>query len=424
MSNIALLFPGQSSQYVGMGKYVYDKYGFTRPLFEEANDILGFDIKKLCFEGLLQELTLTQNAQPAILLCSFASYMVLKQEFGMNAKVAAGHSIGEISALTCAGALSFANAIKIVRQRGICMQNALQAGKGKMAALTNINLKSVEELCNKIKKEGLQVEISNFNAPEQIVVSGLDLSIDRICSLASDYGATAVPLNVSAPFHSSYMQVAADGMEFELKKYIFKEPEFPVLSNVDGESHTHGAEIANKLVSQITGAVRWDICMKNIPSYGVDLMIEVGPKNVLKNLAAKNKTGIKCLAIDLPDDFNEIKKTFAVTATETKRRITLIDSCLGIAVSTRNKNWDEQEYKVGVIEQYRKIAALQQQMEVENRKPSLDEMEQSLVCLKTILITKKTPETEINHYLEKVLQEADNYEFLKAQLNQHELIAN
>jgi [acyl-carrier-protein] S-malonyltransferase len=283
-SNTVLLFPGQGSQYVGMGKDLWSQFAQARETFEEAGDALGEDMVELCFEGPEERLRLTENTQPAILTVSVAVWRVLRSETSLHPRCAAGHSLGEYAALTAAGVLAFGEAIKVVRQRGRFMQEAVPPGSGAMAALLGLDAEEVARLCRELRGEGI-VEPANFNAPGQVVISGHAAAVEEVSRLAGDRGARKVlPLPVSAPFHSPLMVPAGERLAGELGRLQIGEFEFPVISNVEAAPYPGPDRVVELLTRQVSHPVRWQESMEAVAQMGVDLAVELGPKRVLAGL--------------------------------------------------------------------------------------------------------------------------------------------
>ncbi len=282
-NTIALLFPGQGSQAVGMGKELAEKYPSARQTFEEANEALGYKLSKLCFEGPETELRLTEITQPAILTVSIAALSVLETHIPKPCYVA-GHSLGEYSAHVASGTFSFADAVRTVRNRGKYMQEAVPVGVGTMAAILGMEIAKVAAIC----EEAAQGEVcapANINSPEQIVISGNTAAVERAVKLAFERGAKkAVLLPVSAPFHCSLMKPAQDRLEADLNALKMQKPVYPVACNVDAELVTDDLRSRDSLVRQVTGAVKWEQCVRLLVGHGVDTFIEVGPGKVLWGL--------------------------------------------------------------------------------------------------------------------------------------------
>ncbi|MCX5749813.1 MAG: ACP S-malonyltransferase [Candidatus Saganbacteria bacterium] len=297
----AFVFPGQGSQKVGMGKDVYDNFDIAKNIFDLASKSLGFDIKELCFEGPEDRLKLTEIAQPAILTVSIATL----KAFNRKPAVAAGHSLGEYSALVCAGAIAFEDAVKIVNLRGKFMQEAVPLGKGAMSAVIGLDREKVIECCKKASSSGI-VEAANFNCPGQIVISGESAAVEEAGRLLKEAGAKRVlPLAVSAPFHSSLMKSAADKLKAVLDNIEIKDADIPVISNVTAVPVTEAAKIKDLLIKQVTGAVLWEDSIKNMMSSGTDTFIEIGCGKVLAGLIKKTDEHAKIYNIE---DTSSIKE--------------------------------------------------------------------------------------------------------------------
>src|SRR6202050_2129081 len=283
MSKVAFLFPGQASQYPGMGREFSEKFPTARAVFDEADDALRFPISKMCFEGTEEDLKQTANTQPCILAVSVAVFRVLSER-GFVPQFVAGHSLGEYSALVAAGALSFADAMRLVRMRGAVMQEAVPAGEGAMAAILGLSPAQVSDICKRAA-DGPVCSAANLNSPEQTVISGNATAIKRAVELASQNGAKrAVVLPVSAPFHCALMQPAQARMEPELRKTNFADLRVPVVTNVDAEATSSGTEARDALIRQITSPVRWEDSIRELIEQGVTAFVEVGPGRVLSGL--------------------------------------------------------------------------------------------------------------------------------------------
>src|SRR6202051_2458584 len=282
---LAFLFPGQGSQRVGMGKEFADNFPVARDTFREADDALEFPLSKLCFEGPEDELRLTANTQPAILTASIAALRVHHKEIGGAPEIAAGHSLGEYSALVAAGAIEFADAVRAVRERGRLMQEAVPAGQGAMAALIGLELQQVQEICAEVTRDGKLAVPANLNAPGQVVIAGHAAPVRRALEIAKERGASmSVELKVSAPFHCPLMQPARDAMAPVLRAIKVREPNFPVIANVTAEANRDPSKVVPLLLEQITAPVRWQESMGVIANSGITDAIEFGCGRVLMGL--------------------------------------------------------------------------------------------------------------------------------------------
>lgn len=295
LSPIAFLYPGQGSQTVGMGKALCARFRAAREIFSEADDVLGIHLSRLCFEGPAEELTLTENTQPALLAVSWALTVIARAELGLQPAVAAGHSLGEFSALVAAGALSFGDALRVVRERGRAMQEAVPQGAGSMAALLGLDLDTVEAVCSETAR-GQVVSAANLNGAGQIVIAGHKEAVDRAVALARARGARrAVSLAVSAPFHCALMQPAAERLEAVLADVRVGNLAFPVISNVDAQPNTDPHRVKQLLVRQVTSPVRWQETVLCLARSGCVAALELGPGKVLSGLVKRIAPEIRCV---------------------------------------------------------------------------------------------------------------------------------
>jgi [acyl-carrier-protein] S-malonyltransferase len=297
MSKLAFLFPGQGSQYPGMGKDLAAHFPESRAVFDEADATLGFPLSRMCFEGTEQELKLTENTQPAILTISVAAYRALAAR-GVQPDFAAGHSLGEYSALVAAGALEFSTAVKLVRQRGRYMQEAVPAGEGAMAAILGMSPSDVADVCKKAAN-GEVVSPANLNSPEQTVIAGSAAAVKRAVETASQAGAKrAVVLAVSAPFHCAMLAPAQQRLEPDLRAAQFGPLRFPVITNVDAEAIILGDEARESLIRQVIMPVRWLESVREMIELGVNIFVEVGPGKVLTGLMRQIDRSVRVLNVE------------------------------------------------------------------------------------------------------------------------------
>jgi [acyl-carrier-protein] S-malonyltransferase len=297
MGKIAFVFPGQASQYPGMGKELAERYPAARAVFDEADEALGFSISQMCFSGSEEELKLTANTQPAILAVSVAAHRVLAEK-GITPDFVAGHSLGEYSALVAAGSLKFSDAVQIVRKRGTYMQEAVPAGEGAMAAIMGLSPAVVIDACKRAA-EGKVCSPANLNSPEQTVISGHAAAVKRAVEIASQLGAKrAVVLPVSAPFHCSLMMPAQERLQKDLHKIPFAALRVPLVTNVDADTETSGDEARDALIRQVTMPVRWEESVRELIDEGVNTFVEVGPGRVLSGLLRQIERSVGTLNVE------------------------------------------------------------------------------------------------------------------------------
>ncbi len=307
---VAWFFPGQGSQEVGMGKAVYEASAGARAAYEAADAALGRSISKLCFEGPIEDLTLTANTQPALVTTSSAILAAIREQYPNLPKpaFAAGHSLGEYSALVAAGALRLEDAVRLVELRGKAMQVAVPEGRGAMLALL-CDRESALKVCEDARAAGV-VEPANFNSPAQVVLSGEKAAVDRANEIATERKLKAIPLKVSAPFHCSLMEPAARAVERALADTVVGELAFPVVANATAQPNQDKSKVAELLVRQIDGAVQWDQSVSLMANAGVTHALEIGPQKVLAGLVKRIDKRIQVLSVSDPESIAKIGAFF------------------------------------------------------------------------------------------------------------------
>ena len=303
---VAFVFPGQGSQYVGMGKALADRFSVCRQAFEEADDALGRKISHLCFDGPAEELQLTENTQPAILTMSVAVCRLLRSR-GYEAQYMAGHSLGEYSAHVAAGTLGFADALRLVSRRGRYMQEAVPVGQGAMAVVIGLNQEGIVQACAEVAGEQV-VSAANLNTPNQIAISGHAQAVERAGVKAKELGAKRViPLSVSAPFHCALMKPAEVRLEPELRGLVVRDPSVPVVANIDATPKQTGKESIEALISQVSLPVLWEASVRTLVDTGVSTFLEVGPGRVLTGLIKKTDRSVRVLNVEDPDSLGSVE---------------------------------------------------------------------------------------------------------------------
>ena len=310
---VAFMFPGQGSQAVGMGRAFSEASSAAKQVFEEANDALGFDLRRVMFEGPEADLALTANTQPAVLTASVAAAAACAER-GLRPALAAGHSLGEYSALVVAGALRLADAVRVVRRRGELMQAAVPVGTGAMAAIMGVGADVVEQVCVDAAK-GEVVDIANVNSEQQIVIAGHRTAVERAVVLAKERGGRkSVLLPVSAPFHCALMAPAAEGLAGELGRVTVSDPTIPVVRNVDGDVTRRAVDVVPFLLRQVASPVRWTACVQRLAAEGATAFVEVGPGRVLSGLAKRIVGDAPIAAVEDPAGLHKALAALAATA--------------------------------------------------------------------------------------------------------------
>lgn len=406
MKKTAVLFPGQGSQYPGMGRDLYDGFDSVKKIFEEAGDTLGFDLKEMCFHGSPDELVKTENTQPALLTVCFSAFRVLMDETGAAPDYLAGHSLGEITALACSGALAFKDAVKIVRQRGIFMMEAARQNPGAMAAISGAPEEAVREACITAGKKEADIWISCINSQEQLVIAGGRVGVMLACETLEKLPRVKTTLlKVSAPFHTPYMEPAALRLKGVLDSCNFGGFKWPVISNVTALPYYGPEEIIRNLTLQMTMPVMWRAVMDFLAENSRGIAVEVGPLKVLKNLSEKNRTGLTVYSFEKSADIPDLRLKIGSEAgmkNETGKNSEIIARCLAAAVCAGNKNWDEAQYKAGVIEPCEKIRDLLKNESEDRGRIGPDVSVEAVKLLKIVLETKKVDRQEMTGILSEI----------------------
>ncbi|MFT7820468.1 ACP S-malonyltransferase [Bacillus siamensis] len=394
MNNLAFLFPGQGSQFVGMGKQFWNDFGVAKRLFEEAGDAISLDIKKLCFNGDMNELTKTMNAQPAILTVSVIAFQVYMQEIGVKPRFLAGHSLGEYSALVCAGALSFHDAVTLVRRRGILMQNADPQQQGTMAAVTRLSLQTLQEMCAKVSTEDFPADVACMNSDRQHVISGHRQAVERVIRMAEDKGAAYTYLNVSAPFHSSMIRSASEQFQSALHQYSFRDAAWPIISNVTARPYSSKNSISEHLKQHMTMPVRWAESMHYLLLQGVTEVIEMGPNNVLSGLLKKITNHIVPYPFGQTSDIHQLSNSAERNKLVVRLRKKQLNKLMIQTIIARNYNKDSLAYSNLTNPLFTQIQELKERMERHENELSEQELEHSIHLCKLICEAKQLPAWE------------------------------
>ena len=308
--NLAFVFPGQGSQKIGMLADLAASYPIVTQTFAEASQVLGYDLWELVQNGSQEDINLTERTQPLLLTASVAVWRVWQEKKGVQPALVSGHSLGEWSALVCAGVVAFKDAVKLVQQRGKFMQEAVPAGQGAMAAIIGLDDNLIIEAC-KNAEQGEVVSVVNFNSPGQVVIAGTAAAVERASALCKEAGAKrALPLPVSAPFHTSLMRPAADRLAEQIAATEFKTPQIPVVHNVTAQTETNSEKIKALMIEQIYSAVRWVECVNTISTAGINITVECGPGKVLSGLNKRINAELTTLSIEKSEELDKVLAQF------------------------------------------------------------------------------------------------------------------
>jgi [acyl-carrier-protein] S-malonyltransferase len=400
MPKIAFMFPGVGSQYVGMGRDFYDRFPLFRRTFEEAGEVSGRDLAALCFETGPAELARLENAQLAILTVSVGVFRVFLQEIGVPPDFCLGHSLGEYSALCCAGVIAFADALKIVSERGTIIGEAASSSGGTMMWVINLDQEKVVEICREVSHSGEAVFVSAFDSPSQTSISGRGQAVMTAARKMEEAGAIVYPLKMSGPFHSPLMAEAGRKMRRVLEQYAYGPPVYPVIANRHARPYGDRQSVIDNLSGQLVSPIRWRDSLDYLWSEGVGTTVEMGPKNVLTFLIKKNSEAVTPFKTDTAADLMALKGKFLL---EEKEYIQVIGRCLGIAAGTRNRNRQADDYERRVIAPYRKVAGLYEELKAAGRSPTLAQVEEVLDILRSILTARGVPESQQESGFDRIL---------------------
>ena len=398
-----VVFPGQGAQYTGMLGRLSGDYDKAEYFVKTASEISGLDLSELCERAGEDELTLTHNAQPALLLSEYIAYRRLTENYELSPVFFAGHSLGEISALTCCGAIDFKDAVNLVTLRGRFMA---KAQGGAMAAVQGVSPEQILESC---EADG-RVVISNYNSPTQIIISGLEEGIEEVLSSLEKLGARTTRLKVSGAFHSPYMKPAQEQLSPVLDEMNFNYFSAPVISNWDARPYCSPELTADRLKKQLVSSVRWTDTVQYAVRMGVNTVIEIGPGTVLKNLILRNEPKLEVYSVDDAHDLERLQSVLPPRKVKGCDYARIVRRSMGIAVCIKNENDREADYQKGVIEPYRRLQKMKSDMEEGRMEPSPAAARAAVEELKTIITTKGAGKNILRIRIHQLLREAGGLE--------------
>ena len=414
MKKIAMVFPGQGSQYIGMGESFYKNYMISRQTYEEASDVAGIDIAKLCFQDSVIRINQIEEMQLAVTTTNVAIARAYFEQYGVAPQFAMGHSVGEYAALTISGAISFADTIKILKYRGELLKDSLKQNLGTMVIAENIDKATVKSV---IQNNGLSndVFIAAYNSPKQILISGREKEMDQVFELLLDADARITPLLSSPPMHSPVLLQYEEDFKKFLEGFQYYSFRFPIISNLYGKPFSDPTRIPEILSKHLTNPVLWADSVECCKKYGIEMVVEAGPKNLLINLLKELAPDMDFYCFGQKRDREYINDEFTNDPNYKKDVPEFIGRCLGIAVSVQNRNFDKASYEKGVNEPYRQLKKMQENVR-EAGKITQEDMSKALRLLRGILDAKQVPKEEQENWLKRLLDETNTYYSLKEEL--------
>lgn len=404
----AVLFPGQGSQYVGMGKSLYDNNIEVRHLFDEASEVLGYNFAKKCFESSLSEISKVEVMLPAIFTASVGNFLAFSKEINVEPVCSAGHSLGEYSALVCANSLSFSDALKIICKRSQIVRHVAEQKNASMTIIDGVSSEIVEEWCNQLSDGDKLINIACYNSKNQTVVSGNSDLLMTLEKMIIRYNGQVTPLFGSIPFHCKLVEEEIFELVDCLNTMNIRASKWKIYSNVEANVLHSAEDVVRELSMQIYRPVQWTNIMGQISKENIDVILEAGPSSILSGLAKENHVDKLIYNLSTKSHISSIRniiKSGESKNAEDEFVPTVVTKCLAAAVTVPNKNWDNTEYEEGVVKPFEAIRKLQKELEKYHVLPTTEQKKDALLMLKSVYKTKKVEQEEVVYHFNKILQE-------------------
>lgn len=405
MYKISFLFAGQGSQFVGMNESLYRDYSIVRETFNEASEVSGIDLKRLCFQGPLRALSHTVNAHLAITTGGVALARVFMQEVGYSPQFCMGHSLGEYQALCCAGVLSFSDTIRLVKLRATLAEQATAETDGGMTVIEHMKTNDVLDLCREAQGQGKKIYLSSFTSKTQSTVSGKNADLIELEEKILERGGSVTPMVGSAPFHSPLMSEYAESLRIELARVTLGDFRYPVISNVTGYFVENPEQVRECLLNHLIMPVKWQQSLDLLNKYDVTLALEMGAKNVQTNILNETVPDIPVVCLGIKKEREALFRNYKEHAEYSRHIPSVLTRCMTAAVSTPNTNDNEEEYRIGAVANYERLKEIWQ-ASVEAPDSIHQYISESLECLRLIFQTKRLPVEEQRFWFSKILDES------------------